>query len=183
LIQSGAKIRQARQVFIEGLQSHFRSGHELLSGEQEVVELHYPVLAENLSQHEELLAVELQGGESRENRLGLTCAGPHRDDPVFAINGVTVRHVASQGQWRTLILSFKIALMHLLQESIGALPVLLFDDMSAELDMARQERLFSLLTDCNAQVFVTTTDLQPFLRFGRAAIHPLHMAAGEIQPG
>ncbi|PKN12313.1 MAG: hypothetical protein CVU69_07450 [Deltaproteobacteria bacterium HGW-Deltaproteobacteria-4] len=183
LIQSGAKIRQARQVFITELQPHLRSGHELLSGEREVVELLYPVVADNLLQHEELLAVELQGGESRENRLGLTCAGPHRDDPVFAMNGAAVRHVASQGQWRTLILSFKIALMYLLQERIDAWPVLLFDDMSAELDTARQERLFSLLTDCKAQVFVTTTDLQPFLRFGRAAIHPLHMAAGEIQPG
>lgn len=183
LIQSGAKIRQARQSFIAELQPYLRSGHELLSGEREVVELLYPVVADNLSQHEELLTVELQKGESRENRLGLTCAGPHRDDPVFAMNGTAVRHVASQGQWRTLILSFKIALMHLLQERIGAWPVLLFDDMSAELDTARQERLFSLLTDCKAQVFVTTTDLQPFLRFGRAAIHPLHMAAGEIQTG
>ena len=183
LIESGAKIRQARQSFIEGLQPHLRSRHELLSGDREVVELHYPVVAETLSHHEELLAAELQSGESREKRLGLTCAGPHRDDPVFVMNSAAVRHVASQGQWRTLILSFKIALMYLLQERINAWPVLLFDDMSAELDAARQERLFSLLTDCKAQVFVTTTDLQPFLRFGRAAVHPLHMAAGEIQPG
>jgi DNA replication and repair protein RecF len=99
------------------------------------------------------------------------------------MNGTTVRYVASQGQWRTLILSFKMALMSLLHERIGAWPVLLFDDMSAELDASRQERLFSLLADCKAQVFVTTTDPQPFLRFGSAAIHPLHMTAGEIQPG
>ncbi|MBE0503474.1 MAG: DNA replication/repair protein RecF [Desulfuromonadales bacterium] len=183
LIESGAQIRQARQVFIAELQPYLRFGHELLSGEQEVVELLYPSAADSLAQHQELLAAELQGGAARESRLGLTCAGPHRDDPVFTMNGAAVRHVASQGQWRTLILSFKIALMSLLQERIGAWPVLLFDDMSAELDTARQERLFSLLTDSKAQVFVTTTDLQPFLRFGRATIHPLHMVAGEIQPG
>jgi DNA replication and repair protein RecF len=183
LIQSGAKIRQARQFFIEELKPHLRSVHELLSGEREVVELHYPVVADNLSQHEEYLAAELQGGEPREIRLGLTCAGPHRDDPVFAMNGAAVRHVASQGQWRTLILSFKMAQMYLLHERIGAWPVLLFDDMSAELDAARQERLFSLLTDCKAQVFVTTTDMEPFLRFGNAPLHPLHMTAGEIHPG
>ena len=183
LIQTGAKIRRARQSFIADLQPYLRTGHELLSGEREVVELLYPVVAETLSQHEEHLAVELQKGQSREDRLGLTCAGPHRDDPLFAMNGAAVRHVVSQGQWRTLILSFKIALMSLLQERIGAWPVLLFDDMSAELDTARQERLFSLLMDCKAQVFVTTTDLQPFLRFGNEMIHPLHMAAGEIHPG
>jgi DNA replication and repair protein RecF len=182
LIQFGAKIRQARQAFIAELQPHLRQVHELLSREHEVVELLYPVVAENIRQHEDLLAVELRGGEQRELRLGLTCAGPHRDDPVFVMNGAAVRHVASQGQWRTLILSFKIALMYLLHERIGAWPVLLFDDMSAELDASRQKRLFSLLADCQAQVFVTTTDPHPFLRFG-AAIHPLHMTAGEIHPG
>ena len=127
-----------------------------------------PVVADNIRQHEELLAAELQGGEQREMRLGLTCAGPHRDDPVFSMNGTAVRYVASQGQWRTLILSFKIALMYLLHERIGAWPVLLFDDMSAELDASRQERLFSLLADCKAQVFVTTTDPQPFFRYGNS---------------
>lgn len=183
LIQSGAKIRQARQDFIEELQPHLRQVHELLSGEREVVELHYPVVAANIRQHEDLLAAELRDGEQREMRLGLTCAGPHRDDPVFVMNGDAVRHIASQGQWRTLILSFKMALMYLLHERIGAWPVLLFDDMSAELDASRQERLFSLLSDCKAQVFVTTTDPQPFFRYGNAAIHPLHMTAGEIHPG
>jgi DNA replication and repair protein RecF len=183
LIQAGAKIRQARQAFIEGLQPYLRQVHELLSGEREVVELLSPVVADNIRQHEELLAAELQGGEQREMRLGLTCAGPHRDDPVFAMNGAAVRYVASQGQWRTLILSFKLALMSLLHERIGAWPVLLFDDMSAELDASRQERLFSLLADCQAQVFVTTTDPQPFLHFGSAALHSLQMTAGEIHPG
>jgi DNA replication and repair protein RecF len=183
LIQSGAKIRQARQGFVKELQPHLRQVHALLSGESEVVELLYPVVAENLRQHEDLLLAELQDGEQREMRLGLTCAGPHRDDPVFALNGAGVRYVASQGQWRSLILSFKIALMYLLHQRIGAWPVLLFDDMSAELDASRQERLFSLLADCQAQVFVTTTDPHSFLRFGRATIHPLHMIAGEIHPG
>ena len=181
LIQSGAKIRQARQIFIEELQPHLRQVHELLSGEREDVELLYPVVADNIRQHEDLLAAELQGGEQREMRLGLTCAGPHRDDPVFLMNSTAVRHVVSQGQWRTLILSFKMALLSLLHKRINAWPVLLFDDMSAELDASRQERLFSLLADCKAQVFVTTTDPQSFLRVGQAAIHPLHMVAGEIQ--
>ena len=183
LIQSGAKIRQARQFFVEELQPHLQQVHELLSGEREVVELLYPVVAENIRQHEDLLVAELRDGQPREIRLGLTCAGPHRDDPVFTINGAAVRHVASQGQWRTLILSFKMALMYLLHERIGAWPVLLFDDMSAELDATRQERLFSLLASCKAQVFVTTTDPHPFLRFDSAAIHSLHMTAGEIHPG
>ena len=183
LILSGAKIRQARQDFIKEVQPHLRQVYEFLSAEREVVELLYPVVADNIRQHEGLFAAELQAGKQREMRLGLTCAGPHRDDPVFSMNGAAVRHVASQGQWRTLILSFKLALMYLLHERIGAWPVLLFDDMSAELDNARQERLFSLLADCKAQVFVTTTDPQPFFRYGRTGINILQMTAGEIHPG
>lgn len=183
LIQSGAKIRRARQVFMEVLQPHLRQVHELLSGEREIVQVRYPVAAEDAGQHEELLAAELQQGKQRETRLGVTCAGPHRDDPLFMMNGEAVRHVASQGQWRTLILSFKMALMSLLHERIGSWPVLLFDDMSAELDASRQERLFTLLADCQAQVFVTTTDLQPFRRFAHPQIYPLQMKAGGIHPG
>lgn len=183
LIQAGAKIRQRRNFFIKELQPHLNKVHEFLSGEREVAEMIYPVLSGSLRQQEDLFAVELQKVKLREMRIGLTCAGPHRDDPVFELNGHSVRYIASQGQWRTLILSFKIALMHLLHERIGAWPVLLFDDMSAELDNARQERLFSLLTDCQAQVFVTTTDPQPFFRYGNKNINTFQMTAGEIQPG
>lgn len=183
LIQAGAKIRQARHSFINELQPHLRKAHEFLSGEKEVVEMVYPVVAESVRQHEGLLAAELSRVQQRETRTGLTCAGPHRDDPYFLMNGDSVRHVVSQGQWRTLILSFKTALMQLLHERIGAWPILLFDDMSAELDISRQERLFSLLADCKAQVFVTTTDPQPFLRYGTTGINPMQMTAGEIFPG
>lgn len=183
LIQAGAKIRQSRNVFLEGLQPYLSKAHEFLSGDREVVEMVYPVLAGNLRQHEDLLAAELRSVQQREKRIGLTCAGPHRDDPVFMLNGDAVRYIVSQGQWRTLILSFKTALMHLLHERIDAWPVLLFDDMSAELDNARQERLFSLLSDCKAQVFVTTTDPQPSIRYGNTGINIFQMTTGEIHPG
>lgn len=183
LIQAGAKIRQARSLFIEELSPYLARAHEFLSGEREVVAIVYPVVASTLRQHEDLLAAELTAVRPREERIGLTCAGPHRDDPHFLLNGESVRHIASQGQWRTLILSFKTALMQLLHERIGAWPVLLFDDMSAELDSLRQERLFSFLADCQAQVFVTTTDPQPFLRNGTTGINTLQMISGEIHPG
>lgn len=183
LIQAGAKIRLARNTFIEELQPYLAECHTFLSGDCEIAEISSPVVAGSLQQHEECLAAELQKAGQREMRIGMTCAGPHRDDLVFLLNGASVRHVASQGQWRTLILSFKIALMHLLHERIGAWPVLLFDDMSAELDTHRQERLFSLLADCKAQVFITTTDPQPFYRYGSTGISTFQMTAGELHPG
>lgn len=183
LIVAGAKIRHSRNLFIEELQPHLKKNHEFLSGEEEVVAMLYPVCAGSLEEHENLLAIELQSVKSRETRIGLTCAGPHRDDLLFELNGNSVRYIASQGQWRTLILSFKMAQMRLLYERIGVWPILLFDDMSAELDNARQERLFSLLSDCKAQVFITTTDPQPFFRYGKTDIHTFQMTAGEITPG
>lgn len=183
MISSGAKIRQARQVFTEELQPYLQQVHQFFSGEEELAALAYPVVAANRGEHEDLLGGELHRAEERELRTGSTCAGPHRDDPHFLVNGDTVRHVASQGQWRTLVLSFKIALMSLLHERIDAWPILLFDDMSAELDASRQERLFSLLAKSQAQVFVTTTDPQPFLRMGSATIHPMRMSGGEIYLG
>lgn len=182
LIRSGAKIRQARNSFIEKLQPYLYKAHEFLSTEREAVEILYPVIAAGLQQHEEMLFAELQSLWQREMRMGVTLCGPHRDDPAFLLNGSLVRYVASQGQWRTLILSFKLALFYLLHARIGAMPILLFDDMSAELDASRLERLFSLLADCNAQVFITTTNPQPFIRCGTNAVNTFQMVDGEIFP-
>lgn len=183
LVLAGAKIRQARYSFSVQLQPYFNKTHEFLSNKNDAIALLYQGSEGSLSQQEERLALDLQRVRQQEIRLGVTCAGPHRDDPQFLLNGEPVRYLVSQGQWRTLILSFKMALMRLLSEQIGATPILLFDDMSAELDNARQEKLFSLLDDCNAQVFVTTTDPHPFLRYNFAGINSFQVMAGEVLSG
>lgn len=86
-----------------------------------------------------------------------TTVGPHRDDLEFLLDGVPAAQVASQGQTRAMVLAWKMAELELLGAVRGDLPILLLDDVSSELDDARNDYLFAELTLLAGQSFITTT--------------------------
>lgn len=96
--------------------------------------------------------------ENREEdlRLGITSAGPHRDDLNLSLNKKNMKVYASQGQIRTAALSLKLAQMKALRQMSGEPPVLLLDDVMSELDKERRMRLVSEIS--NYQTFITCTD-------------------------
>ena len=96
--------------------------------------------------------------ENREEdlRLGITSAGPHRDDLNLSLNRKNMKVYASQGQIRTAALSLKLAQMKALRQMSGEPPVLLLDDVMSELDKERRMRLVSEISDY--QTFITCTD-------------------------
>jgi DNA replication and repair protein RecF len=87
-----------------------------------------------------------------------TTMGPHADDVAILWGRRQARAVTSQGQTRALALALRLAELHVLQARSGRLPWLLLDDVSSELDRERTERLFALVAELGAQVWVTTTD-------------------------
>lgn len=87
--------------------------------------------------------------------------GPHRDDVEFVINHTPARQYGSQGQQRTLVLSLKLAELELIESVIGEPPLLLLDDVLAELDMKRQNQLLETIQD-RFQTLITTTHLGAF---------------------
>ena len=91
---------------------------------------------------------------------GFTSVGPHTDDLDLALAGRAARAYASQGQQRAIILSLKIAEIENLQRSLGRPPLMLLDDVSSELDPARNAFLMDYLRAQRLQVFLTTTDAQ-----------------------
>ena len=91
----------------------------------------------------------------QDRELGLTSFGPHRDDLLAFIDGKTVRDFASQGQKRSVALALKLAAARLLEEASGLPPILLLDDVFAELDSGRRERLGAMIKGLG-QVFITT---------------------------
>ena len=96
--------------------------------------------------------------ENREEdlRLGITSAGPHRDDLTLSLNRKNMKVYASQGQIRTGALSLKLAQMKALRAMSGEAPVLLLDDVMSELDKDRRMRLVKEISDY--QTFITCTD-------------------------
>jgi len=90
-----------------------------------------------------------------------TLCGPHRDDITFMLNGKESSTYASQGQQRSLVLSLKLAELQHLNASLNEPPILILDDVLAELDLARQSLLLSLVKN-DMQTIISTTHLAGF---------------------
>src|SRR5439155_25922863 len=101
--------------------------------------------------------------ERRSEEIGRrqTVIGPHRDDVTFKLNDADAVTYASQGQQRSLVLSLKLAELQRISEHLDEPPVLLLDDVLAELDVMRQGLLMSAVRP-DMQTIITTTHLSEF---------------------
>lgn len=109
----------------------------------------------------ELMARALAVSRPEDLRRGMTCVGPQRDDIEILVAGRDARSFASQGQQRSIVLAWKLALVRFCEQVLGERPILLLDDVMSELDDARRASLASL-TDAGIQTIVTTTHLGYF---------------------
>ena len=123
---------------------------------------------------EEFLRLQRENREE-DLRLGLTSAGPHRDDLNLSLNRKNMKIYASQGQIRTGALSLKLAQMKALRAMSGEAPVLLLDDVMSELDRERRTRLVQEISDY--QTFITCTDESDLELEGSRRIY--HVSAPE----
>lgn len=119
---------------------------------------------------------ELRGEEIAR---GVTTTGPHRDELRFLSNGVDLGHFGSRGQVRTALLSLKLAEVAWLKEKTGFWPVVLLDEILAELDTQRREDLLRYLGD-EQQVLLTTTDLNLFSEQFVKTSTVWHVNAGRV---
>jgi len=92
---------------------------------------------------------------------GMTTIGPHRDELRFLANSIDLGHYGSRGQIRTTLLSLKLAEVNWMKERTGEWPVILLDEVMAELDLERRADLLSYLRE-SEQILFTTTDLNLF---------------------
>ena len=92
---------------------------------------------------------------------GVTSHGPHRDEMRYLSNGIDLGNFGSRGQLRTAMLAIKLAEVNWLMEKNGDWPVLLLDEVLAELDDTRRQDLLDRLAKTE-QSLLTTTDLDLF---------------------
>jgi DNA replication and repair protein RecF len=92
---------------------------------------------------------------------GSTSLGPHRDELRFLGNSIDLGSYGSRGQVRTTLLTLKLAEMELMHARSGHRPVLLLDEVLAELDESRRADLLARLSG-QQQVLLTTTDFNLF---------------------
>ena len=109
---------------------------------------------------------------------GLTLVGPHRDDLVLGLNGLPARGYASHGESWSFALALKLASAAVLRrESSSGDPVLILDDVFAELDESRRGRLAAAVGDFE-QVLITAAVFDDVPE--QLAAHVVRIKAGQI---
>ncbi len=179
LAEHGARLIAGRQRLLRKLESIAQHSHLDLTGRREMLEISYqPSFTTTLDgdgqmsfnvrgldlhrqmEPEEIAPQFLQALEiGREEHVerGMTLLGPHRDELRFQINQRDVGLYGSRGQTRTAILSLKLAELEWMRDCIGEWPILLLDDVVAELDADRRVYLLDRI-DGATQSILTTTD-------------------------
>lgn len=157
----GATILSKRASFVGYLAEAASNVFSSLTGGSEKLGVTYkPNLQTNAQDAEEDIVERFTHAlaEKRENDLlrGTTTVGPHRDDIILSVDDLSAREFASQGQQRTVAISLKLAEIELMREYIGEAPIVLLDDVMAELDEVRRTHILELTVD-KCQTFITTT--------------------------
>lgn len=117
---------------------------------------------------------------SEEIMRGQTTIGPHRDEIHFVANGINLGTYGSRGQIRTTMLSLKLAEILWIKEKTGHWPVLLLDEVLAELDPQRREDLLTRIAE-SEQVLLTTTDLDLFTPEFTQKARLWHVEGGRVK--
>ncbi len=160
------RIHRRRIRILRHLEPLATIWQERLSNSKEHLQLSYlPGSLLEGEEEEEAWRVSIQNQllvqRSDEERLGRCKVGPHRDEVEFLLNGVAARRFGSAGQQRTLVLALKLAELNLVREVFGEPPILLLDDVLAELDPTRQLLLLEAVGETH-QCIVSATHLEAF---------------------
>lgn len=149
-------IAEARHRRLAELAEVFHKVYARVSGGGEQVSLTYK--SELLTGGLEM-ADMLERARARDELLGHTTVGPHRDDMTMELDGMAMRRTASEGQCKTYTIALRIAQYEHLGRALGMQPLLLLDDVFDRLDAGRVERIMDMVAgDAFGQIFVTDTN-------------------------
>ena len=184
----GTRLHRRRGRALERLEPVAQLWQERLGGGNEVLELVYRsgtrLETEATGTGEEVwraaLLDQLLQQRSEEERLGQCLVGPHRDEIELLLGGAPGRRFGSAGQQRTLVLALKLAELDVVHAVVGEPPLLLLDDVFAELDPRRQNLLLEAVGNGH-QCLVSATHLECFNGSWRSDAQVVRMRQGTLQ--
>jgi DNA replication and repair protein RecF len=167
LARAGAELLVAREHLVGALRPHVERAYTAVAGDRGPASIEYkrsfesPAIppadgaghAERVKAADEALCAALAEARDSELDRGVCLAGPHRDELDLAVRGLPARGYASHGESWSLALALRLASFDLLRDGRED-PVLILDDVFAELDAGRRDRLAALVADTE-QVLVT----------------------------
>ena len=156
LIISGANIIFLRKKYLKEIEKIASEKHKIISNTEDFT-IKYTCPEDEVEKISQYLKEQINERHSEEIARRQSCVGPHRDDIELSIDGLDSTKYASQGQQRTIVLALKLAELELIKEKTGYFPILLLDDVLAELDDTRQNYLLASI-DKNTQTIITSVD-------------------------
>ena len=175
---TGANIIFIRKKYLKELAKIAEIKHRAISN-TETLTIKYDYSGNTVDEIAENLKEELTTRQKEEIARKQSCVGPHRDDILFEINNSDATKFSSQGQQRTLILALKLAELEILQDKTGEPPVLLLDDVLAELDDLRQNFLLKSI-EGGVQTILTSVDTLLFDESFLANVQLIRIENGQI---
>lgn len=148
-------IETRRKEFIDYINEHIQDIYFKLSNRLDNISLIYkkcfPIDIDSIAQ-------AIKKNHDKDFLYHHTVLGPHRDDILFKFNDYPIHTIASQGQKRLVIVSFKLALAKYIEAKTNERPIILLDDILSELDIANRQRLLDYIQNVG-QTIITTTDI------------------------
>ena len=163
LISSGSEIIFTRLENIKRIKPHVIDFGTLISGDTEPLHINYlnnwlSHEINNVNEVAELFRTELENRNKDEVDRGLTLVGPHRDDLNIQLSDMPAKGYASHGQSWSIAIALRLAAFKTLREHDDD-PILILDDVFAELDEKRRNRLISIISDVE-QTLITAAVLE-----------------------
>ncbi len=147
LVASGSEILDERDRLAASLAPLVAEQYRIVAGERHVIGLETQRSIDDGATDEtgptaERFHAALARARGREVERAITLVGPHRDDLVLAVNGLPARGYASHGESWSLALALRLASVELLRaDGETGDPIVILDDVFAELDETRRSRL------------------------------------------
>jgi len=175
LSSSGTEVHELRERHLQALKRGFETQAAALMREG-------PWVVELLRGWPEGVALERALADSypRDSRAGATLAGPHRAELLLRLQDVPARHRISRGQQKLAVAALLLAQAELVAEATGRAPIVLVDDVNAELGPEFQHALAHALADYPGQVFATAIEA-PRAAAWRENLSVFHVEHGSIK--
>lgn len=167
LIEAAAKIEQERQQFFGDFRQLFQEVYGKLNGlnRQVLIRFSPSVNYEDDTQFEAEFREALDRRRNQELAFRRTMVGPQSDTIDLYLDGNNLRDYGSQGEHKLVLIALKLAEGRYIVDAKGAAPIYLFDDLFAELDVERSQKILNAFDD-RGQRLITSTDLSDVRQHG-----------------
>lgn len=186
LVETGARVMRARAAWVEASAPGFAERFARIGGEAPARMEYRPSVADAVTADTDMggvLRAELDRVNTREWERGTTLRGPHRDDLDFIAEDRAMerdlRDFGSGGQQRTAAVSLRLVEAATITRARGRAPIILLDDIFAELDPGRSERLLVQLEREPGQALLTAPKASD-IEVRRGALPRWRISGGEI---